>query len=168
MSAVAIQQDQGCYDLRGRDFETALCGPITPSIIDADRLVRLDWVNGFPNWELYRVVVAGDTLHMQRLKDWTVALSLVYCADSMKRETYSDELACVVAWDALFALLHSGWMQPHTVMAEALEVHESTYKRMRDGLHKRLRASLDEYWVRLGAAYRHVILYERFPERGRR
>lgn len=168
MNAVAATKPEGCWDIRGADFETALIGPVTPSIVDADRLVRLDWQNGFPNWELYRTILAGDTLHMARLKDWVVALSLVYCADEMKRETYSDELACVAAWDALFALLHGGWMQPHTVLAEALGVHESTYKRMRNGLYKRLRSSLDEYWVRLGAAYRHVILYERFPERGRR
>ena len=153
---------QGDWDLRGPDFDTAMIGPVTESLIDADRLVRLEFANGFPNWWLYRCALAGDTLGMDRLREWCVAFAVAYCADGkVKRATYSDELACVAGWDALHMVLYCRPLQPHTVTADALGVHHKTYKRLRDAVYARLRVSLDEYWIRLGAAYRHVILYER-------
>lgn len=153
---------EGCYDERGPDFDTALIGPVTESIIDADRLVRLDWKNGFPNWWLYRCALAGDSLGMEQLREWCVAFSVMFCQEgAVKRQTYSEDLACVAAWDALSLLLHTREIQPYTTTAEALGVHHATYKRLRGRLYRRLRGSLDEYWIRLGAAYRHVILYER-------
>ncbi len=152
----------GDWDVRGPDFDTALIGPVTESIIDADRLVRLDWKNGFPNWYLYRVALAGDSLGMDPLRTWCVAFSVAYCQDGgVRRSAYTDELACVAAWDALHIVMHKRPIQPHTVTAEALGVHHKTYRRLRDSLAARLGASLDEYWIRLGAAYRHVILFER-------
>lgn len=151
-----------CYDQRGPDFDTALIGPVTASIIDADRLVRAEWRNGFPNWCLYRSALAGDALYVARLRHWAVAFSVAYCVSGgVKRHAYTDELACVAGWDALHMLLWSRELQPYSVTADALGVHHKTYRRLRDALYRRLRASLDEYWIRLGAAYRHVILYER-------
>jgi hypothetical protein len=164
----------GDWDLRGPDFDTALLGAVTGSIIDADRLVRAEWRNGFPNWILYRTVLCGDSLHLPRLRQWAVAFAIAYCMDGgVRREVYSDELACVAAWDALHMLLFpaggvNGQIQPYRDTAAALGVHHSTYKRLRSHLYASMKGSLDEYWIQLGAAYRHVILYERRnPERGR-
>lgn len=160
--AVAVERASGDWDLRGPDFDTALIGPVTESIIDADRLVRLDWQNGFPNWRLYRCAIAGDSLGLVELREWVTAFSVVYAqGGGVKRQVYSDELACVAGWDALCIVLTTRELQPHTTTAEALGVHHATYKRLRNAIARRLRGSLDEYWVRLGAAYRHVILYER-------
>lgn len=155
-------QEVGDYDLRGPDFETALVNGVTASIIDADRLVRLDWQNGFPNWWLYRTALAGDTLYTTRLREWAVAFSVAYCTTGgVKRQVYSDELACVAGWDALHVTLYKRPMEAYTTLADKLGVHHRTYRRLRDSLARRMLASLDEYWIRLGAAYRHVILYER-------
>lgn len=152
----------GDYDLRGPDYDTALIGPVTERIGDADRLVRLDFANGFPNWWLYRCAYAGDTLGLDRLRQWCVAFSIAYCMDGgIKRQAYSDELACVAAWDALHVILYSRELQPHTVSANSLGVDSKTYLRLRNRLARRLKASLEEYWIHLGVAYRHVILYER-------
>lgn len=152
----------GDYDVRRPDFDTILVGPVFESIIDADRLVRLEWKNGFPNWELYRTAMAGDSMYMVRLRQWCVAFSVAYCMEGgVRRDAYSDELAAVAAWDALNMLILSRQMQPHTVTAEMLGVHHKTYRRLRDTLYARLRASMDEYWIRLTCAFRQVVLYER-------
>jgi hypothetical protein len=153
---------QGDYTLRGPDFETLLVGPVTATVIDADRFVRLDWRNGFPNWALYRAAIAGDDIHTPALRQWVVAFTVAYCADGgIKRHAYSDELACVAAWDALHMLIHNRQMQPYTATAETLGVSAKTYRRLRDMIYARLRASLDEYWVRLLVAVRQVWNYER-------
>lgn len=159
----------GDWDVRGQDFDTALVGPVTPTIIDADRLVRLEWKNGFPNWMLYRSALAGDSLYLSRLRHWAVAFSVAYCTTGgMKKSAYSEETACVAAWDALHMVLFRRQIQPYAETAEALGVHHSTYKRLRSHLYVSMAGSLDEYWIRLGAAYRHIILYERNTERNRR
>jgi len=156
------KEAQGDWDVRGKDYETALAGPVTESIIDADRLVRLDFRNGFPNWMMYRTVIAGDSLFVGRLRLWVVAFAVVYAMDGgVRRQTYSNDLATVAAWDALFILMHGRELQPHTVSAEALGVDPKTYKRFRNDLHRRLRVSLDEYWINLVVAYRHVLKAER-------
>ena len=144
------------------DYDTALIGPVTELIGDADRLVRIEWRNGFPNWWLYRCAYAGDDLGLTQLRQWCVAFAVAHCMDGgVKRSVYSDELACVAAWDALHVVLYRRELQPHTVSAEALGVHRDTYKRLRDQVCKRLTESLEQYWMQLGAAYRHVILHNR-------
>lgn len=155
-------QPVGDYDLRGRDFETMLIGPSTSEIWDADRLIRTEWRNGFPNWAMYRSALAGDSLHLSRLREWVVAFSVAYCTTGgVKRQVYTDELACVAGWDALHMLLHCRQMQPYTVTADALDVDPKTYLRLRNRLYVRLKASMDEYWVRLQVAFRQVLLANR-------
>lgn len=163
-------QTVGDWDLKGPDFDTALIGAVTERIIDADRLVRAEWRNGFPNWMLYRCVLAQDSIHMTALRQWAVAFSVAYCtAGGVKRQVYSDELACAAAWDALHMLMFPriGQMQPYRDTAAALGVHHSTYKRLRSHLYMSMKGSLDEYWIQLGAAYRHVISWERNAVRER-
>ena len=159
MSAVAdAVKITGDWDLRGPDFDTALVGHVTTAIIDADRLVRLEWRNGFPNWDLYRVALAGDELLAVRAREWVVALAYRVAQTVVRADAYSDELACVAGWDAWEMLRRNREVVPYTVTAKALDVDPKTYKRLRDLLHRMLRASTDEYWIRLGAAYRHVFL----------
>lgn len=159
------EQIVGDYDLRGPDFDTALIGPVTPSIVDADRLVRAEWKNGFPNWIMYRTALAGDDLYLRDLRQWAVAFSVTYCTTGgVKKAAYSEELACVAAWEAVYMLTFCRTLQPYSVTAEAIGVDPKTYRRLRDALYVRMKASLDEYWVQLGAAYRHVFLYERKTE----
>lgn len=153
---------KGDWDVRGRDFETALAGPVTPSIVDADRVVRVEFRNGFPNWMLYRTAIAGDDLHLTKLREWVVAFAVVYAQDGgIRRQAYSDELACIAGWDALHILLHGRELQPHTTLAERLGVHHKTYQRFRNAVYLRLRASLDEYWVQMVVAYRAVLKADR-------
>jgi hypothetical protein len=140
-----------------------LIGPVTEWVIDADRLVRLEWKNGFPNWLMYRVAMAGDELGRSQLRQWIVAFSLAYCAaeNVVRRDAYSDELATFAAWDAYSLLVHCKQVQPYTVTAEALGVDPKTYKRLRNRVYIRLKASMDEYWLRLECAIRHIVISER-------
>lgn len=155
----------GDYDKRGQDFDTYLLGPVTDSIIDADRLVRLDFNNGMPNWALYRACLAGDTIYLGRLRRWAVAFSVAYCTTGgVKESVYSEELACVAAWDALNMLVHNRQLQPYTITADALGVHHKTYARLRRILYARMRYSLYTYWDWLGAAIRAVKILERKAE----
>jgi hypothetical protein len=158
-TAIEVQAD---YQIKGPDFSTMLIGPVTEWVIDADRLVRLEWKNGFPNWLMYRVAMAGDTLGRSQLRQWIVAFTHAYCADgAVRRDAYSEELATFAAWDAYSLLVHCKQVQPYTVTAAALEVDPKTYKRLRNRVYARLKASMDEYWLRLECAIRHIVISER-------
>lgn len=160
MNAV-VKPEPYCYDLRGQDSETALIGPITATTIDADRLVRVDFRNGMPNWMLYRTALAGDSLYLAKLRHWTIAFTWALALSSVRRSRLTDELIGCAALDALSIVLYTRELQPHTVTAQAIGVHHKTYRRLRDGVARRLKASLDEYWIRLIMAYREVSKYER-------
>lgn len=161
MSAV-VKPEPYCYDLRGHDSETALIGPITARIIDADRLVRVDYRNGFPNWMLYRTAMAGDSLYLARLREWVIAFTWVYAVNGgVKRKAITDELIGCAALDALSMLIHQRPLQAYRVTAETIDANPKTYWRLREAVYLRLRASLDEYWVRLLSAYWQIVLYER-------
>lgn len=158
----AREVSKGDWDVRGKDYETALAGPVTESIIDADRVVRVEFRNGFPNWMLYRTVIAGDRLFVSKLRLWAVAFAVVHGMDGgIRRAAYSDELAAVAAWDALNILMHGRELQGHTITAAELGVDPKTYQRFRNMVYLRLRASLDEYWCQLVVAYRHVLKAEK-------
>ena len=157
----AIKTEPYCYDLRGKDTETALIGPITARIIDADRMVRLDFRNGFPNWMLYRTALAGDALYLAKLREWTIAFTWVLAAHGVKRKTITDELVGCAALDALSIVLYTRELQPYTVTADSIGVHHKTYRRLRDGVARRLKLSLNEYWIRLIVAYGYILNYER-------
>lgn len=154
-------QEVGDYDLRGPDFETILLMEVCEATIDADRLVRLDFNNGFPNWYMYRCALAGDDAGLRKLKDWAIAFTDTYCiTGGVKREVYSEELSGCVALDALCLLVHCRQLQPYTITADALGIHHSTYKALRAQVYGRMRASLRIYMMHLEAALRHVIIYE--------
>lgn len=153
-------QEVGDYDLRGPDFETILVGPITATIIDADRLIREDWSNGFPNWAMYRCIYAGDEHYATRLREWCVAFAVAYCEAGGLRK-YTDELACLAAWDAYHALRNRKWIASGADIAEVAGVDPKTYRKLRGALYASLKASLDEYWIRIQIAYRQVVLMER-------
>lgn len=162
MGNEAAVQQVGDYDLKGPDIETILIGPIHGTLIDAARLARREFRNGFPNWELYRSAYAGDTLHLRKLRQWCVAFAIAYAQEGgVKRSAYTDELACMAGWDAFCMLIHCRQMQPYTTTASELSVDPKTYKKLRDAVYLRLRASLEEYWVHLNIAYRQMMLYER-------
>lgn len=161
MTTLAERPEVGDYDLRTRGIDDMLIGHVSETLIDADRMVREEWSNGFPNWALLRTCLAGDDLHQTSLREWTVALSCRVGQTILRPDSYSNDLACVAAWDALHVLTYGREMQPPTVTAAALGVGPKTYRRLRDLVFRFLRASLDEYWIRLGAAYRYALVRER-------
>jgi hypothetical protein len=155
-------QAVGDYDLRGPDFETILVGPVNARIIDADRLVRTDWANGLPNWAMYRVALCGDSHLRSFLRDRCVAFSIAYCqAGAVKRHLSIEELGCLAGWDAYYALLNHKWVIAGHDIADVAGVHPATYRKVRNAVYARLRASMDEYWVRMQVAIRQVALMER-------
>lgn len=166
MMNTAVKHEPYCYDLRGKDTETHLVGPITSQIIDADRLVRADFRNGMPNWMLYRTALAGDSIYLPRLREWVTAFTLTYCLNgAVKRKTINDELVGAVALDALSRLVFGRWLDQPSAMAECIGMDRNTYKRLRDRIYSRMAVSLDEYWIRLILAYRMVKNYERSEHR---
>ena len=151
------------FGLRIPDLQDALAGDITASIIDADRIVRGRFNgNGFPNWEMYRTAIAGDTIYSRKLIDWCVAFSVAHCScGGVKPSIYSDELAVIAGWDAAHILIHARPIMPYTEAALALGIHHKTYKRVRNQVFKRLKYSLEDYIMELCSAYFHVIISER-------
>ena len=161
MTAASMEAtDVGCYDLRGPDFETLLIGPITGSIIDAARLVRLDWGNGFPNWAMYRTAYAGDSHLAEGLRAWCEAFGAAYVLSGGVRNG-SSTLGHLAGRDAYYALCTTRWAAPADELAAALGVSPRIYRRTRAAILARLMVSLQEYWMRLNIAMRQVALVER-------
>lgn len=153
------------YDLRGQDYETQLVGPITDSIIDADRLARLEHRNGFPNFALYRLVLAGDRAYLPSVRQWWVLFAIEWCRGNMRRG-FSADLATVAAWDSLQRVMDP--KRPIVAAddaAGALGVELETYTRTRNELRAILAAALSSYWSVMGITYRVVRAAERNSER---
>jgi len=159
-----VKELQADYTLRGRDYETELVGPIDDTIIDAARLADLEHRNGFPNFALYRLILAGDRLYMKPVRKWWVLFSLEWCRNRM-RGAYSEELATLVAWDSLQRVMDPARpLLPGPEAAEALGVQCKDYVRVRDGLVAVLYAAVGAYWNWLGITYRVVCRLERKAE----
>lgn len=154
------------WDVRGQDFETYLVGPVTDRIRDADRQVRKEWSNGFPNWALYRTAFAGDTHLSVKLRTWCVAYAIAYAEAGGIRagNASTEELGCLVGWDAYYRLIHSQWIVAGRDVADVAGVDPKTYRKLRNHVYGALRASLAEYWVRLQIAVRQVWMRERWQQ----
>lgn len=156
---------QGDWDVRGRDWETVLVGPVTESVINADWQVRTGpdaWANGFPNWELYRVSIAGDDHLARKLADWCIAFAAAFMEDGgVQKRTASDEFAVFVGWDCLTRLRTRHWIASGDDMAADLGIAPKTYRRFRNAVMARLSASLGEYWARLQIGIRQAALIDR-------
>ena len=171
---------QGDWDLRGRDWETVLVGPVTESVINADWQVRNGtgcrwdwdnevfvpgpdaWSNGFPNWELYRVSIAGDDHLARKLADWCIAFAVAFMeSGGVQKRTASDEFAVFVGWDCLTRLRTRHWIASGDDMAADLGIAPKTYRRFRNAVMARLSASLGEYWARLQIGIRQAALIDR-------
>lgn len=153
------------WDVRGQDFETYLVGPVTDRIVDADRQVRREWSNGFPNWALYRTAFAGDAHLQGKLRDWCVAYAIAYAeAGGVRTGLPVDELGCLAGWDAFYRLIHSQWVVAGQDVADIAGVDPKTYRKLRNHVYGALRASLAEYWVRLQIGVRQVWMRERWQE----
>jgi hypothetical protein len=157
----AVTEVQGDYALRGRDYETELLGAITDTVIDADRLARLDHRNGMPNFAIYRLVLAQDRLYLLPVRQWWVMFSLEWCRTHM-RSGYSEELATVAAWDSLQRVMDPARpLLPAAEAAESRGVELETYTRARNTLRQVLSATLDGYWALLCGTYRVAAYLER-------
>lgn len=159
-ATTATQAPVGDYDLRVVDFETRLIGPITDTINEADRLVRQEWRNGFPNWWLYRTALAGDTLFQVKLRDWCIAFAISHAGAGGMRKP-DDVVALCAGHDAYTALMTTHWGASSDELANALEVAPKTYRKLRNTIYRRIRGSLDEYWIRMQIGMREAALLER-------
>lgn len=155
----------GDYDLRGLDFETYLAGPVTEKIIDADRIVRQEWNNGFPNWALYRATLAGDTHVSGLLRDWCVAYAVAAAEAGLVRKGLPvEEMGALAGWDCYYALHHHRWVIAGQDVADVAGVDPKTYRKLRNYVYAANRASLVEYFVRLQVAVRQVWMRDRWVE----
>lgn len=162
MSEVA-EKATPCFDLRGSDPETLLLGAVTGSIIDAARLVREEWRNGFPNWAMYRTAYAGDTHLALNLRAWCEAFGVAYIATCGATKG-GERLGWAVGRDAFVMLTTTRWGAPAEEIAPLLGVTAKTYRLHRRALAARLTVALQEYFMRLGIAMRQVALLERRQE----
>lgn len=151
----------GDYDLRGRDYDTELLGQISDTLIDADRLARLDHRSGFPSFAIYRLVIVREDIYMPSVRMWWVLFSLEWCRTHM-RGAFSDELATVAAWDSLQRVIApSRPLLSAADVAESLGVDLETYTRARNSLRRILEAEVESYWTILCGTYRIAAYLER-------
>jgi hypothetical protein len=149
------------YDLKGRDYETELLGAITDTMIDADRLARLDHRSGLPSFALYRLVIVQERLYLPAVRRFWVLFSLEWCRTNM-RSGFSEELAGLAAMDSLQRVMDPAHpILPAEEAASGLGVDLETYTRARNALRDTLRAELDAYWTILCGTYRIAAYLER-------
>lgn len=154
---------RGCWDDRGLDFETYLIGAVTEKIIDADRLVRSEWRNGFPNWTLYRTAYAGDTHLSIQLRNWCVAYAVAAAEGGLVRKGLpAEEMGVLAGWDCYYALNHHRWVIAGQDIADVAGVDPKTYRKLRNYVYRANKASVEEYWVRLQVAVRQVWMRDRW------
>ena len=153
----------GDYDLRGVDVETALIGQVTATIIDADRRVREEWSNGFPNWAMYRAVYCGDSLHRGQVREWCVAYAIAHCeAGGVRSGLPAEEIGCLAGWDAYYSLLNHRWLIAGQDVEDVAGVDPKTYRKVRNHVILALRASLAEYWMLLQIHYLRALMDARW------
>lgn len=156
-------QHSGDWDVRGPDFETFLIGPQTALHYDADRRVRKEWSNGFPNWVMFRAVDCGEALYRPALREWCVAYSIAYCeSGGIRTGLPADEMGCLAGWDAYYALLNHKWLIAGMDVADVAGVDPKTYRKVRNHVYGAMRASLAAYWHELSIAIRRV--YRQYGE----
>lgn len=154
---IEVQAD---YALRGRDYETELVGPITDTIIDADRLARIEHCNGFPNFALYRLIYAGDRRYFGQVRQWWVMFSVEWC----RGHTGLDlDTAVNAAWDSLIRVVEPRReLHPSmTEVADALGCDKKSFIRASRNLQMILRTALAVYWDWLVASYCVIRAKER-------
>lgn len=152
---------QADYAVKGRDYDTELVGPISDDIIDADRLCRVEFDNGFPNFAIYRLVLCQDRGYLRPVRQWWVLFAIEWCRTHM-HGAFSEELATVAAWDSLQRVMDPARpILSANEVAESLGVAPRDYRRARESLRKVLSAALATYWTALGGMYRVVIVVNR-------
>lgn len=170
MTAATEQAAQvGDYDLRAPDFETVLVSRLTGSIGDADRMIRRGgrrddpWQNGFPNFEMYRTFLAGDTHLRQQVSDWCIAFGVAFALDKGLKAGDRELAGVYAGQDTYRWLLEQRWEHGEGVAA-AIGITPKSYRRFRDATLERHRASLREYWLRLQFAMLQVRIAENSAE----
>lgn len=149
------------YDIRGKDIETRLVGEITDTVIDAARLADQEHRNGFPNFPMYRLILAGDRSYLPLVRQWWVLFSIEWCRQKM-RSGYSEELAAIAAMDTLQRAMDP--VHPILVADEVagdLGVSRNTYLFARKNLSSILGAAVKVYWEWMEISYRVVRKLER-------
>lgn len=155
----------GDYDLRGPDFETYLVGAVTDKIIDADRLVRQEGSNGFPNWALYRTIYAGDSHLRPLVRSWCVAYAIAAAESGLIRKGLPvEEMGCLAGWDAFYRLLHHKWVVAGQDIADVAGVDPKTYRKLRNHVYAANLLSVRDYFVELQIAVRRVWKVDRWIE----
>lgn len=157
-------REQDCRNMKGLDLDSSLLCEVTESIIDADRIVRQTFRNGFPNWAMYRAAKAGDDLYVPMLRQWAAVWAISACetgAVKIRKDAYSEELAVWAGWDAMHCLIYDQRLVPVTFIAPDLGVRPETYNRLRNALYARLHNSLQLYWLHLCSAIRQVVILNR-------
>lgn len=161
----AAQTVNSDHWVKGSDVETVLVGQITATIIDADRRVRDEWDNGFPNWAMYRAAYCGDSLYREQLRGWCVAYAIAYCeAGGVRKGLPADEIGCLAGWDAFYSLLNHRWLIAGQDVADIAGVDPKTYRKVRNHVTAALRRSLAEYWMLLQIHYLRALMDARWVE----
>jgi hypothetical protein len=91
-----------------------------------------------------------------------VAYAIAHCeAGGVRAGLPVDEIGCLAGWDAFYALLNHRWVIAGRDVADVAGVDPKTHRKVRNRVYGVLRASLDEYWIRMQVAIRQVAMMER-------
>lgn len=152
----------GDFTVKGRDYDTELIGPIRQDIIDADRLVRIECHYRIPAFYLYRAAYAGDSVYLPFLKRWAIGFVDSALVGFMAHDTGEyDELVGVLALDALSIIIHLKALQTPAEAEESLGIPADAYRKLRATLVRMIDGELRDYFGWLGAMYRIVLSQNR-------
>ena len=156
-------EQTGDYDKRGPDFRDVPDRGITSAHIDADRLVRQEWSNGFPNWQMFRAVDCGDSLYRPEVRAWCVAYAIAYCeAGGVRQGMPAEEIGCLAGWDAYYALMNHKWLIAGMDVADAAGL--TPRRTGRFGTTSICRHAGQPAALLERAEYRHPVVYRRYRD----
>lgn len=156
-------QPVGDWDIRGIGLDAAFIGQLSDTGLTATLWTREQFDSRFPGWELYRTVVAGDTLHWRKLRAY--AIGMARAVSRTKRKTghpviraslRRNDWLSAAGEDALYTVVHG--KQPATIVsrAEHYEIDPELYTRVFKFVAGGMSIGLETYRAMLFVNYMRV------------
>lgn len=142
-------------------YSDNLSAEIHDSLIDADRIVREEFGDAFPNFALYRLVLCGDHSNMRKVREWWEVFCVLWVQNNMRKKP-ADEVVLVAAWDSLQRFFDPSRpiLSDEYVQSE-YGFDADSYRVMRKGFGIILSMILERYMHQLANAYAKVRARER-------
>lgn len=153
----------GCWDIRGPGLDAAFSGRLSDTALSAIQWTDKQFDRRFPGWELYRTVIAGDSIFWRGLEAYAILMARAVTRST--RRTGHPTVAMRArrnAWiaqagrDALFIAVTGKPPVGINERSASLGVSNGVYQRVRDAVAGGMCIGLETYRAMLFVNYWRV------------